>query len=455
MNKSSVEPKDWLESKLIQHSPMGLPLDRRDCLKLALSGAAATVATTAFAKLGAARDERAPWKKGKAEHCVFLWLGGGMAQIDTFDPKPLGDAKSKPTRPGSYYAAIDTAVKGVSVTEHLAQTAKLMERLTVVRTVNHRVVDEHAFATNLVHTGRMISGSTVYPSIGSVVAHERGAVEPSVPAYMLIGIPNVSRGPGFLGSKSGFIYLTDTTTGPAGFTRPADVDDRRAADRAALLEALNDRLPSESPLADYRAAQEEALRLAGPKFMHNFDLNRESGTLRQRYGGEFGQRCLLARRLVEAGVRFIEVSHNLGFVNGTGWDTHNDGQLNQHLLIRELDTALSALIEDLEQRRLLDKTLIVVATEFGRPAAFDSGGGRGHQGTAFSMVLAGGGLNHCGAFGTTDEGCKVPVEDPVSIPDFHATIHASLGIDPKRELFDGSRPVPITEDGTPISRLFA
>ena len=157
---------------------------------------------------------------------------------------------------------------------------------------------------------------------------------------------------------------------------------------------------------------------------------------------------------MQAGVRFIEVSHNLNFINGTGWDTHNGGQLQQHVLIQELDTALSALIDDLEQRQLLDKTLIVVATEFGRPAAFDGGGGRGHQGTAFSMVLAGGGLRHCGAYGVTDEREQNPVENPVSIPDFHATIHAALGIDPHHELLDGSRPVPITDGGTPIAALF-
>ncbi len=453
MNHNTPNPLGSLAPRRMNHLLAGSQLHRRDCLKLALGGATTTFASASLAKLGLASEESNNMKLGKAEHCIFLWLGGGMAQIDTFDPKPLGDAKAKPSRPGSYYASIDTAISGVQVTEHLAQTAKLMDRVTAVRTVNHRVVDEHAFATNLVHTGRMISGSTVYPSIGSIVAHEKGAVDPSVPAYMLIGIPNVSRGPGFLGAKSGFIYLTDTATGPAGFTRPSDVDESRAAARQALLEPLQSRVPSDSNLADYRAAQVEALRLAGPAFMRNFDLNQEPGALRQRYGGEFGQRCLLARRLVEAGVRFIEVSHNLGFVNGTGWDTHNDGQLNQHHLIRELDTALSALIEDLEQRKLLDKTLIVVATEFGRPAAFDSGGGRGHQGTAFSMVLAGGGLNHCGAFGTTDDNCKLPVENPVSIPDFHATIHATLGIHPRRELLDGSRPVPITEDGVPIARL--
>lgn len=391
---------------------------------------------------------------GKAEHCIFLWLGGGMAQVDTFDPKALGDAKAKPSRPGSYYKAIDTAVPGVRVSEHLAQTAKLMEHVTAVRTVNHRVIDEHAFATNLVHTGRMISGNVIYPSVGSIVAHQRGAADPSVPAYMLIGYPNVSRGPGFLGAKSGFVYLTDTTSGPAGFTRPADVDAQRTAARLSLLEPLQQRFPEGSLPADYRAAQTEALRLAGPDFMRQFALDTEPGSLRQRYGGEFGQRCLLARRLVQSGVRFIEVSHNLNFINGTGWDTHNTGQLQQHVLIRELDTALSALIEDLKNKRLLDKTLIVVGTEFGRPAAFDGGGGRGHQGTAFSLVLAGGGLEHCGAYGVTDELSKTSIKNPVSIPDFHATIHAALGINPHAELLDGSRPVPITDGGTPLRSLF-
>ncbi len=421
---------------------------RRNFLKI--SGASALSTAGAFAS-----EPATPVKLGKAEHCIFIWLGGGMAQVDTFDPKTLGDAKSKPSKAGSYYPSIETAVPGVRLTEHLAQTAKLMDRVTAVRTINHRVIDEHAFATNLVHTGRMISGNVVYPSVGSIVAHERGAANPEVPAYMLIGYPNVSRGPGFLGAKSGFVYLTDTESGPAGFTRPADVPADRAAARASLLTPLQNRFPEGSAPWDYQEAQSDALRMAGPGFMRNFQLSEEPGSLRQRYGGEFGQRCLLARRLVQAGVRFIEVSHNLNFINGTGWDTHNAGQLQQHGLIRELDTALSALIEDLERQRILDKTLVVIGTEFGRPSAFDGGGGRGHQGTAFSLVLAGGGLNHQGAYGVTDDLCKLPVENPVSIPDFHATIHAALGINPNQELLDGSRPVPITDGGVPIAKLFS
>jgi hypothetical protein len=321
--------------------------------------------------------------------------------------------------------------------------------------VNHHVIDEHAFATNIVHTGRMISGNVVYPSIGSIIANQRGAASADVPAYMLIGYPNVSRGPGFLGAKSGYVYLTDTNTGPSGFTRPEYVDEKRAEVRHQLLKPLMARTVKGSAAADYEQAQQEALRLAGPKFMRHFNLKEESDTLRNEYGGEFGQRCLLSRRLVQAGVRFIEVSHNLNFMNGTGWDIHNEGFQNQHLLIQELDTALAALIRDLKKNNLLDKTLVVVGTEFGRPPEFDGRGGRGHQGTTFSMVLAGGGLKHCGAYGVTDELSKKPVENPVPLVDFHATIHAAMGIDPSKELMDGTRPVPITDGGKAVSALFS
>jgi len=154
-------------------------------------------------------------------------------------------------------------------------------------------------------------------------------------------------------------------------------------------------------------------------------------------------------------VRFIEVSHNLNFLNGAGWDVHNAGILQQHKLIQEMDTAMSALILDLEQRKMLDKTLIVVTTEFGRPPEFDSGGGRGHQGSAFSCILAGGGLNHTGAYGVTDELGKKIVENPVSVADFFATIHATVGVDYSKNLYDGDRPVPVTDMGTPIAALFA
>ena len=395
--------------------------------------------------------------KGKADHCIFIWLGGGMGQIDTFDPKHRGDPAKKIA--GSYYDAIGTAVRDVQLCEHFTQLAPLMDCVTAVRTVHHDVIDEHAAATNRMHTGRPVSGTIAYPSIGSIVAHQRGAAADTAPPYVLIGYPNPSRGPGFLGAKYGYVYLTDTNRGPTGLARPNHITRDRQQRREHLLRTMRagaaERFGSDQSVADYDAALEQSLKLSGPEFNRAFDLGMEKPDLRLRYGGEFGQRLLLSRRLIQHGVRFLEVSHNLNFLNGTGWDVHNEGIENQHKLIQELDQALAALIVDLEENNLLDKTLIAIATEFGRPPEFDSGGGRGHQGSAFTCVLAGGGLNHCGAYGVTDELSRIIVSDPIGVPDLFATIHATLGIDYTSNLYAGDRPVPITDRGTPIAKLFS
>ncbi|MEX2216244.1 MAG: DUF1501 domain-containing protein [Phycisphaeraceae bacterium] len=421
---------------------------------LGTAGAAASAAYLASAPALAAPKHAVP--KGKAEHCIVLWLGGGPAQIDTFDPKQRGDAKKRV--PGSYYDSIDTTVKGIKVCEHLSRTAKVMDRVALLRTVNHDVIDEHAAAVNRMHTGRLTSGTIVYPSLGSIVSHQRGPGGDNVPAYVVMGYPNLTRGPGFLGAKHSYIYLLETDSGPAGLQPPPNVDSARQARRDALLAKLqNDytkKHKGEERIEDYAAVVESAGKLAGPDFMSAFKLDEESKSLRESYGEEFGQRCLLSRRLIQRGVRFIEVAHNLNFVNGTGWDTHNDGQLKQHVLIDELDRAFSTLITDLESHKLLDKTLIVIAGEFGRPAGFDAGGGRGHQSTAFSCVLAGGGLKLGQAIGETDDMAKSIVKRPISVPDFFATIHATLGIDPGKNLFAGDRPVPITDGGEAVGELF-
>jgi hypothetical protein len=429
-----------------------LSANRREFL--AASAAAAIAAGAASSSRGA--DKSPTTLRGKAEHCIFIWLGGGSGQIDTWDPKQLGDPKAK--KPGSYYPAIDTAIPGVQVCEHLSRCAPLMGRFIPVRTIHHDVIDEHAAAVNRMHTGRPTSGTIVYPSIGSIVAQQRGAAGDKVPAYVLIGYPNVTRGPGFLGAKHSYIYLTDTESGPAGLARSLDITADRQARREQLLAKVRrnylDRQAADARVEQYDATLSEALRLAGPDFSRIFALGEEPGSLRDSYGGEFGQRCLLSRRLVEAGVRFIEVSHNLNFLNGTGWDVHNDGILKQHALIQELDQALAALVTDLESKKLLDKTLIVVATEFGRPAGFDAGGGRGHLGKCFSCVLAGGGLKTGQAVGETDELAMTIASRPVSVADFHATIHAALGINPRENLYAGERPVPLTDGGTPIAEVF-
>ncbi len=427
-------------------------VSRRDLLR---AGVLAAASSAVPISLRAADIPAAP--KGKAEHCVFLWLGGGMAQMDTFDPKQRGDPKKKVA--GSAYDAIDTTVKGVKVCEHLSRTAKVMDRVALLRSVNHNVIDEHGAAVNRMHTGRPSSETVVYPSVGSIVAHERGALGKGVPAYVVMGYPNASRGPGFLGAKASYIYLTETDAGPAGLTPPVGVTAERQKRREEMLanlrQSYTEQNKDDRKVQDYAAVSAEAFKLAGPDFMSAFNLKDEPKTLRESYGDEFGQRCLLARRLIQRGVRFLEVAHNLNFINGTGWDTHNEGQLNQHLLIAELDKALSTLITDLETHKLLDKTLIVIATEFGRPAQFDGGGGRGHQGSAFSCVLAGGGLKTGQVIGETDELSKTPVKRPVSVPDFFATIFTALSIDPGKNLYAGDRPVPITDNGKAVAELLS
>ncbi|MBI3867065.1 MAG: DUF1501 domain-containing protein [Verrucomicrobia bacterium] len=424
------------------------------------AGASAWLASAASGLVSATGDESRKEEilhpKGKAEHCVFVWLGGGASHVDMWDPKTLGDGKKVP---GSAYPSVETAVPGVRVAEPLSQCARRLDRFALLRGMHHDVVDEHAAATNRLHTGRPTSGTVIYPSIGSIVSHQRGSLEPGIPPYVVMGYPNVTRGPGFLGARHGYVYLTDTQAGPAGLRRPDFISLERQARREALLAEARagflSRHPDERILIDYDASVGESQRLARGDFMKAFNLAEEPDSLRAKYGSEFGQRCLLARRLAQRGVRFLEVSFNLNFINGTGWDTHNEGHKNQHLLIRDLDRSLAALVDDLEAHRMLDRTLIVVATEFGRPPDFDNGGGRGHQSKAFSVALAGGGLRLGQAIGETDELGRTIVSRPVSVPDLHATIHCALGIKPDKFLHDDDRPVPITDRGQPVRELFS
>lgn len=432
--------------------PMDSSIARRDFLSGMALAAGGLVLPTVDGAVAAPLDS----PRGKAEHCIFIWLGGGMAQIDTFDPKPIrGDGKKQA---GSYYPCLETAITGVQVCEHLSRVAQIYDRFVPVRTVHHNVIDEHAAAVNRMHTGRPVSGSVVYPSIGSIIAHEKKATGEGVPPYVVIGYPSATRGPGFLGPKAGYVYLTDTSTGPAGLTRPPEISPERQSRREALLGTLRegflDRHSDESVVRDYDDAISEGFRLQRGDFMRAFELGAEPGSLREEYGDEFGQRCLLARRLVQRGVRFIEVGFNLNFVNGAGWDTHNAAQKEQHNLIKRLDQGVAALVRDLEQQRLLEKTLVVISTEFGRPAQFDPGGGRGHYSKCFTCVLAGGGLQTAQAIGETDELAMAIVQEPVSVPDLFATVAATLGINPAKNLMDGDRPVPITDKGQPIARLF-
>ena len=263
------------------------------------------------------------------------------------------------------------------------RTAPLLDRCVLLRTVHHAVVDEHAAATNRLHVGRPTTGTTVYPSIGSIVAHEMGPARRRGAGVCRDGLSERQPRSWISGGEGGLHLSHRHVSWPGRIATALRRNRPATARRERLLGGLRDeyaaRHPGDKRIAEYAATSADAFKLASGKFASTFDLQTEPAALREAYGSEFGQRCLLARRLTQEGVRFVEVSFNLNFLNGTGWDTHNQGQLNQHLLIGDLDRAFSTLLVDLEKHGRLDKTLVVIATEFGRPPEFDAGGGRGHQ----------------------------------------------------------------------------
>ncbi len=211
--------------------------------------------TSTAAMASAATVEKA-LPKGKADACIFLWLGGGAAHVDTFDPKVRGDGKKNA---GSYYGSIDAAIKGEKVCEHLKLSAPLMDRAVIVRSITHDISGEHAAAANLVHTGRKPSGTILYPAIGSIVSTQLGAKSEEVPAYVVMGYPSIIRDPGFLGAKYGYIYLTQTETGPNGLVRPPDVDLNREDRRETLLAKLRESYLKRNN-GDQVIAQQDAIR---------------------------------------------------------------------------------------------------------------------------------------------------------------------------------------------------
>jgi len=337
--------------------------------------------------------------------------------------------------------------------------AERMDRIALLRGMSHQFSD-HTRAVDFVHTGRLPTGTVVYPSIGSIVSHELGGFDPKAPAYVVVGEPMQPRGPGFLGGKSNYIYVTDTQAGPEGLRRPGDLtsDEYNARIRglrefsSAYLEAGH----SSTEVKEYLAAEDQGFEMMAEKFQKAFTTKDEPAQLREAYGAEFGQRLLLSRRLVERGIRFVECSFNLKFMNGSGWDAHAFAQKRVHLLIRQLDSALAVLIEDLDKRKMFDRTLVVIATEFGRPPEFDGSGGRGHHGAAFCLAMFGGGVRGGTVVGETDELGREVTKRKTSVPDLHATIHHALGIDPAKHLFTPDhRPVPITDYGKPALEIFA
>ena len=376
---------------------------------------------------------------GKAKAVIMLQLTGGLSQIDSFDPK-TGASKG----PGS---AVSTKA-GYQVSSFLPEIAKIADKITVIRSMTAKVgVHEHA--QYLMRTGFEKRGTLVHPTLGAWAQNFLGPSHQTLPSSACVNRP-ADHGNGFFPATMSPIPILDPDAGLQNTI--AKADSAVMEKRLSLLrqmdsdfsDAIND--PSVSAYNDF---YESTLRLMKGEDLQCFDLEKEPTNLRDKYGrNKFGQGCLLARRLVEGGVRYVEVQSG-------GWDMHKDLEGGMEDSGAEFDTAFAALISDLDSRGLLDSTMVVVATEFGRKPNFD-GSGRGHHPLAFSCALAGGGAKRGYVHGASDAAGGEIERDPVTVGDLHATVAHALGL-PTGEvvLSPSGRPFTIGNKGKPVSGVFA
>ncbi len=398
-----------------------------------------------------------PAALGKAKSCILLWLDGGPSHLETFDPK-----RNVPAEVRGPFQAIPTVVPGIELSELLTRTSGIVDKLAVVRSMTSPL-GEHGIANQYMLTGYQPGSPVAYPSIGSVVAQQRESRTP-LPSYIAIPESRSSMGPGFLGAGYGPFSIGGDPSKAEFRVRDLDfypgLDSERLNRRREFLngiEQIDSKLSSDSLRLDPNF--EQAFRLvSSPEAKKAFDLDQESNELRDRYGRRtFGQGCLLARRLVERGVGLVSVVQS-------GWDTHQnlilslrDGFSGAKVgvgLVPTFDQAFSALIEDLQQRRMLDETLVVAMGEFGRTPKLNTGGGRDHWPRVFSVVLAGGGVRGGQVIGESDRIGESPLHRPTTPSDLAHTIYTLLGIDPDGELMtpDG-RPIRINQDGKMIAGI--
>jgi hypothetical protein len=414
-------------------------LSRRDWLKLSASGVSA-VSLSGWLKVLAGR---AAESGAKHKSCILLWMDGGPSHKDTFDLKPG-------TKNGGEFKPIATNVPGIQISEHLPKLARLMNHAAILRGMSTGE-GAHGRAKYYLHTGyKEGQGGLTFPSLGSLVSSEIGRPNAAMPNYVAIGR---SYGAGFLGARHAPLIITDPTRGVENLKPLAS--DNHFQDRIGLLQEMESAFHRDykaDASVDHKTTYQRAVTLMQSKEAKAFDLSLEPSSSRTAYGSsKFGEGCLLARRLVETGVSFVEVT--LG-----GWDTHQDNFDRVKRLSQQVDPAISTLVTDLRQRGLLDSTLIVWMGEFGRTPRINARGakpGRDHYPRAWSTVLLGGGIKGGQVIGKTDAEGAAVVERTTSAIDFMATVCETLGIDWKKQNNTPiGRPIRIVDKGAnPIKEL--
>lgn len=432
----------------------GVP--RRDLLRLGSLGFLGLSMVDWFRARSQASEEATP----RAKSCILIWLDGGPSHLETFDLKPAA-----PSEVRGPFQPIATKVPGIQISELLPRTAEVTDKLAIIRSLTSPL-GEHGLANHYLLTGYKPSPVLHYPSYGAVVSHVRLPANATLPPYIAIPEAKNTASAGFLGSRYEPFATGGDPSKPEFRVRDLnlfpDVTEeriRRRREYLAEFDAIQRRVENSALPAD--GAFDQAYRLVTSNAAKQaFNLQEEKAELRAKYGHRmFSQSCLLARRLVERGVPFVNVLY-------AGWDTHDDLKLTLRDgysgakvgvgLVPTFDQAFATLLEDLSDRGLLDETLVIAMGEFGRTPKLNARGGRDHWPRVFSAVLAGGGVQGGQMIGASDRVGESPADRPITPTDLARTIYTLLGVDPNHELHtsDG-RPVQVNQGGQVIRELLA
>ena len=382
---------------------------------------------------------------GKAKHIIYLFMDGAMTHLDTFDPK-VGVEQAGETKP------IQTRVPGIQFGDRFPKLGYLAGGLAVVRSLSTETGD-HEKGRYLMRTGYKKLNSIQHPAMGAYMVHEKGRLNQQLPGNYLVGGGNRHPGAGFLEPSLSPVPIARADAGLQNTDLPKYLPPELFNRRLMLASRFDESFQkgrTNNSVEAYNQLYKEARNLIGSEHLKVFDIKAETDAVQEAYGkNKFGQGCLLARRLVEGGARFVEVS--LG-----GWDMHNDLYERLDNLGGELDTAMSSLLRDLHAKGLLSETLVVLTTEFGRKPNMNVNGGRDHHPGAFCSLLAGAGIKTGQVYGASDETGHSIDESPVTVSEFNKTIAAAAGLPLKEEIFaPNGRPFKIGGDDSPIDELLA
>jgi uncharacterized protein (DUF1501 family) len=409
-------------------------VSRRGFLRGTLGAAAAAGTIGWMDRVIASADELR--RQGRA--CILLWMQGGPSQLETFDPKP-GTDNGGPTQ------AIETSVPGIRIAQSWPKLAAVCDQLALVRSMNNRE-GNHQRATYQLHTGYVPGGALKHPHFGSIAARELGGNSGDLPDFVSVGR---TLGAGFLGVEYDPFVVNNAQRPPADTELP--VPSERFTRRLKLLGGLEAEFASGAKQAvqNHRSIYDRATRLVLSPQLRAFDLSQEPGAVRDAYGRTvFGQGCLLARRLIEGGVTFVEVRSG-------GWDTHQENFERTGNLAAQVDPAFAQLIADLKERGMLEKTLVIWMGEFGRTPKINQRNGRDHFPRAFNVVAAGGGIRGGQFIGATSEDSMQVADRPVTVADLFCSFCYSLQIDPRKETVSPiGRPMKVVDGGTVVEELF-